>query len=90
MKTILLILICILPLAACRQQGQVEYPKTGSVERLDPRLDQIIAPGVLPEIVLSVPANQDLQKYLGLSGKKTFTIPEIKTEVVIIEIFSMY
>ena len=46
--------------------------------------------GVLPEIVLSVPENPDLQKYLGLSGKKRFTIPEIKTEVVIIEIFSMY
>ena len=46
--------------------------------------------GVLPEIVLSVPENSDLQKYLGVAGKKTFTIPEIKTEVVIIEIFSMY
>ncbi len=46
--------------------------------------------GVLAEIVLSVPENSDLQKYLGLSGKKTFTIPEITAEVVIIEIFSMY
>ena len=46
--------------------------------------------GVIPEIVLSVPENSDHQKYLGVTGKKTFTIPEIKTEVVIIEIFSMY
>ncbi len=46
--------------------------------------------GVLPEILLNVPENPDLQKYLGLTGEKTFTIPEIKTEVVIIEIFSMY
>ena len=46
--------------------------------------------GVLPEIVLNVPENPDLQKYLGVTGKKTFTIPEIKAEVVIIEIFSMY
>ncbi len=46
--------------------------------------------GVLPEIVLSVPENPDLQTYLGVTGKKTFTIPEIKAEVVIIEIFSMY
>ena len=46
--------------------------------------------GVLPEIVLSVPENSDYQTYLGVSGKKTFTIPEIKAEVVIIEIFSMY
>ena len=46
--------------------------------------------GAFPGIVLNVPENSDLQQYLGLSGKKTFTIPEIKAEVVIIEIFSMY
>ena len=46
--------------------------------------------GVLPAIVLSVPENPELQQYLGVSGKKTFTIPEIKAEVVLIEIFSMY
>ena len=51
MKTIQLILMFNLALTACRQQGEVEYPTTGSVERLDPRMDQIIAPGVLPEIV---------------------------------------
>ena len=46
--------------------------------------------GILPEIVLSAPENSELQQYLGLTGKKTFTIPEIKAEVVLIEIFSMY
>ncbi len=46
--------------------------------------------GVLPEIVLSVPESSELQQYLGITGKKTFTIPEIKAEVVLIEIFSMY
>lgn len=46
--------------------------------------------GDLPAIILNVPENSDLQQYLGVSGKKTFTIPEIKAEVVIIEIFSMY
>ena len=51
MKTYHLFILCILSLAACQQHGQPVYPKTGSVERLDPRLDQIIAPGVLPEIV---------------------------------------
>lgn len=51
MKTCQLLLLFLLSLAACKQQRQVEYPKTGSIERLDPRLDQIIAPGVLPEIV---------------------------------------
>jgi hypothetical protein len=46
--------------------------------------------GVLPDIVLDVPQNPELQSYLGLAGKKTFRIPEIQAEVVIIEIFSMY
>ncbi len=46
--------------------------------------------GVLPGIVLNVPENSELRQYLGVSDKKTFTIPEIKAEVVIIEIFSMY
>ena len=46
--------------------------------------------GTLPEIVLRVPGDSELQQYLGIAGKETFTIPEIKAEVVIIEIFSMY
>jgi hypothetical protein len=46
--------------------------------------------GVLPAIVLRVPDNSELQQYLGVSVKKTFTIPGIKAEVVLIEIFSMY
>ena len=46
--------------------------------------------GILPEIVLSAPENTELQQYLGVTGKKTFTIPEIKAAVVLIEIFSMY
>jgi len=51
MRTYPLFLLSILSLFACNRQGPVDYPKTGSVERLDPRLDQIIAPGVLPEII---------------------------------------
>ena len=46
--------------------------------------------GQLPEITLAAPQNADLQMYLGVSGKKTFAIPEIKAEIVLIEIFSMY
>ena len=45
---------------------------------------------VLPDIVLATPKSPEHQAYLGLVGKKTFKIPEIKSEVVIIEIFSMY
>jgi gluconolactonase len=51
MRTYTLFLLLILSLFACNRQGPVDYPKAGSVERLDPRLDQIIAPGVLPEII---------------------------------------
>ena len=46
--------------------------------------------GTLPEITLAPPRDAELQLYLGVNGKQTFTIPEIKAEVVLIEIFSMY
>jgi hypothetical protein len=46
--------------------------------------------GVLPDIVLSVPKSAEHQEYLGLGVNGTFKIPDIKAEVVIIEIFSMY
>ena len=45
---------------------------------------------LLPDIVLTVPQILDQQKYLGLSSETTFTIPQIKASVVIVEIFSMY
>lgn len=48
------------------------------------------AGGVLPEFTLSVPQNDDHRQYLGVTGKDSFTIPEIRADVVIIEIFSMY
>lgn len=43
-----------------------------------------------PEIELLKPANPMEIKYLGLSGDGLFKISQIKAEVVIIEIFSMY
>jgi hypothetical protein len=46
--------------------------------------------GLLPDIFLVTPKSPEHQDYLGITGKKTFKIPEIKAEVVIIEIFSMY
>ena len=44
----------------------------------------------LPETNLPVPNDPAERLYLGLSGKGSFQIPEIKAKVVIIEIFSMY
>jgi len=49
-KTIVLTMhtLTLLILAAC---SGTEYPSTGSVQKLDPGLDRIIAPGTLPEIL---------------------------------------
>ncbi len=46
--------------------------------------------GTLPAIHLPIPKNPAEKEYLGLSGQGTFKIPQIKTKVVLIEIFSMY
>ncbi|MCU0561668.1 MAG: TlpA family protein disulfide reductase [Desulfobacterales bacterium] len=46
--------------------------------------------GTLPDIVLPVPEDPAHRLYLGLDPGKGFRIPEIKAEVVIVEIFSMY
>jgi hypothetical protein len=46
--------------------------------------------GVLPEIDLAVPKDPSHRSYLGVSSDGTFKIPQVKAEVVIIEIFNMY
>jgi len=46
--------------------------------------------GGLPEIILPMPQHPDHREYLGLVGNDSFQIPQIKTQIVIIEIFSMY
>src|SRR5512137_2270237 len=48
--------------------------------------------GMLPDIKLSMPKEMADKSYLGLGifGFGSLTIPEIKANVVIIEIFSMY
>jgi thiol-disulfide isomerase/thioredoxin len=45
---------------------------------------------LLPNIRLSIPEKPEEDQYLGLEGTGTFTIPKIRAEVVILEIFSMY
>ena len=45
---------------------------------------------VLPHFELPVPESSQYRQYLGLDQKSVFSIPDIKAEVVIIEIFSMY
>jgi thiol-disulfide isomerase/thioredoxin len=46
--------------------------------------------GRLPDVVLPVPEDPAHRQYLGLKQTQEFRIPEIKADVVIIEIFSMY
>ena len=43
--------MAILILAITVGCSSTEYPTTGSVQVIDPKLDQIIAPGTLPEIL---------------------------------------
>ncbi|MFC1856637.1 peroxiredoxin family protein [Thermodesulfobacteriota bacterium] len=45
---------------------------------------------VLPEIALQAPQNPLHREYLGLKTGGTFKIPQIKADILIIEIFSMY
>jgi len=46
--------------------------------------------GPLPVIKLPIPKSPEEKNYLGIKGEGSFTIPQIKAKVVIIEIFSMY
>ena len=46
--------------------------------------------GGLPDIELLKPSNPAELKYLGLSGSGFFKVQQVKSDVVIIEIFSMY
>lgn len=48
---LLVFLITALVLCACKNEPASVYPQTGSVERISPLLDDIIEPGVLPEII---------------------------------------
>lgn len=73
--TILLCVLAFLVFPATLVLGEAGPPQVG---------------GVLPEIILSVPQDAEHQNYLGLSGKNEFRIPEIKSTVVLVEIFSMY
>jgi len=48
------------------------------------------AGGKLPDFTLDVPKDAAEKSYLGLAGSGAFKIPQIKAQVVVIEIFSMY
>ena len=57
------------------------------------KVSAVVSPtvgGVLPDISLSIPADRGERVYLGISSFGSFNIPQIKAQVLIIEIFSMY
>lgn len=43
-----------------------------------------------PEMRLPVPQKTDELNYLGIDEKDTFTIPQVKADLVVVEVFSMY
>jgi peroxiredoxin len=49
-----------------------------------------VSGNALATIKLPVPANPDERKYLGVSGKLFFRIPQVKADMIVIEIFSLY
>jgi thiol-disulfide isomerase/thioredoxin len=57
----------------------------GAAENSPPKVGS-----VFPEIELLKPNNPDQLKYLGLSGSGFFKVQQVKSDVVIIEIFNMY
>jgi thiol-disulfide isomerase/thioredoxin len=45
---------------------------------------------VLARIQLPIPENNAEKEYLGLSGKGTFSLSQVKARMLIVEVFSMY
>lgn len=45
---------------------------------------------LFPAISLIVPEKEGARQYLGLTGKGSFSISQIKADLVVVEIFSMY
>ena len=50
----------------------------------------VVKGGALPAIYLAVPEDEAARGYLGLSASDKFTIPQIKSQVVIIQVLSRY
>lgn len=46
--------------------------------------------GSFPDVRMSVPSRPEARKYLGVNAKGTFRFSQMKAEVVIVEVFSMY
>ncbi len=49
-----------------------------------------VNPSILSSIPLPAPADHPAETYLGIHGKKPFTLPQVAAKILIIEVFSMY
>lgn len=81
MRRILVILAVLL----CMVQGAVASTEEGGKATSPPPEGS-----VLPEIKLPVPPKFDQRNYLGIKDEEYFRIGDIRADVVIIEVFSMY
>jgi len=54
------------------------------------REKQIVSDEAMAEIALPAPKRVEDRQYLGLTDDSTFTVPQIKARVVIVQAFSMY
>ncbi len=76
---VLITLLAALALTACATA------KTSDQQHRPPS-----AGDVLPDIELPVPQDGRLQEYLGVSGAGLFSVDQIKADIVIIKLFSVY
>ena len=63
----------------------------GYADKIQSKEIELIGPGEpFPQVPMQVPAEPAERKYLGLSERGTFTLKEIKTDLVLVEIISVY
>lgn len=51
---------------------------------------QFIKGGSLPDFTLPAPQNSSERNYLGLSGSGPFRVSDIKADIVVVQVYSMY
>jgi thiol-disulfide isomerase/thioredoxin len=49
-----------------------------------------VSPEALAKTQFPIPSDQGARSYLGLSGKGSFTLPQVDADILVVEVFSMY
>ncbi len=81
--TLLIVAAALFTFVLTTHAGAPAFAQTGQKLYSDTKI-------TLPAFDLPIPQDQSEKDYLGLSGKGTFKIGQIKAQVVIIEVFSLY